>query len=113
MLEDTPTLGSLNTSNKEKKAFAKLSWQFNLKDETFCELFPELVEVMKQRIAGQEELNAQAAEQDAKKLSKGGSKNDKDTSNSFIGSFCINLLTVIGLAGLIGFFSYIVNATRY
>lgn len=45
MLEDTPTMGSLSTSACEKRQLAKESLEYNLKDEVFVELFPDVVTV--------------------------------------------------------------------
>lgn len=42
MLEKSPTLGSIETSDWEKKQLSAKSFEFNLKNRTFCELFPEL-----------------------------------------------------------------------
>lgn len=42
MLERSPTLGSVETSDYEKKQFALRSLEFNLKSRVFNELFPEL-----------------------------------------------------------------------
>ncbi|XP_055938763.1 ubiquitin-conjugating enzyme E2 J2-like [Argiope bruennichi] len=44
MVEKNPTLGSIETSDYEKKLLATRSLEFNLKDPIFCELFPDLVE---------------------------------------------------------------------
>ena len=41
MLEKSPTLGSIETSESDKRHFAIRSHEFNLKNKTFCELFPE------------------------------------------------------------------------
>lgn len=41
--ERSPTLGSIETSDFEKRQFAVQSLEFNLKDKIFCELFPESV----------------------------------------------------------------------
>lgn len=45
-MEKTPTLGSINTTDNEKKQLAMQSLEYNLKDKLFCELFPETVEVL-------------------------------------------------------------------
>ena len=45
MLEDTPTMGSICTSTYEKRRMAKESAEFNLNDEIFVELFPDVVQV--------------------------------------------------------------------
>lgn len=54
MVESAPTLGSINTSIAEKKKFAYHSLDFNVKDDTFKKMFPELVkrheEIMEERI---------------------------------------------------------------
>jgi len=42
MLERSPTLGSVETSDWDKKQFAFKSLEFNLKSRVFCDLFPEL-----------------------------------------------------------------------
>eukprot|EP00455_Lapot_gusevi_P030780 TRINITY_DN3315_c0_g1_i2.p1 TRINITY_DN3315_c0_g1~~TRINITY_DN3315_c0_g1_i2.p1 ORF type:complete len:183 (-),score=25.38 TRINITY_DN3315_c0_g1_i2:170-718(-) len=40
MLESTPTVGSVETSDYAKRDLATKSLAFNLKDVTFCKLFP-------------------------------------------------------------------------
>ena len=44
MLEDTGTAGSIITTEAQKQAFALESGAVNLKNPTFTELFPEIVE---------------------------------------------------------------------
>ena len=44
-MEKSPTLGSVETSDEEKRFLAEQSAQFNLKDKIFIELFPDIVEV--------------------------------------------------------------------
>ena len=43
MLEATPTVGSIETSEAERKRLALASHAFNRKSPIFCELFPELI----------------------------------------------------------------------
>ena len=43
MLDTVHTTGAVTTGDQEKRALAKLSGDFNLKNEIFFELFPELV----------------------------------------------------------------------
>ncbi|RZC32389.1 ubiquitin-conjugating enzyme E2 J2 [Asbolus verrucosus] len=43
MLEKSPTLGSIETSEYDKRQFAYHSLEFNLKDKEFCDLFPDTV----------------------------------------------------------------------
>nr|QBH73231.1 ubiquitin-conjugating enzyme E2 j2 [Nicoletia phytophila] len=47
MIEKSPTLGSIETSEFEKHQLATRSFEYNLKDKIFCELFPDLVETIK------------------------------------------------------------------
>ena len=44
MAESSPTLGSMESSTAQKKAFARHSLEWNVRDEKFQKLFPELVE---------------------------------------------------------------------
>ena len=54
MVESQPTLGSIESSNDQKKTFARHSLAYNVKHEQFQKLFPELVkkheEIMQERI---------------------------------------------------------------
>ncbi|XP_052858442.1 ubiquitin-conjugating enzyme E2 J2 [Drosophila gunungcola] len=52
MLESTPTLGSIESSNYDKQMFAQKSLAFNLRNTNFCELFPDVVDEIKQRLQG-------------------------------------------------------------
>ncbi|NXG10434.1 UB2J2 enzyme, partial [Sakesphorus luctuosus] len=58
MVEKGPTLGSIETSEFTKRQLAAQSLAFNLKDKVFCELFPEVVEEIKQKQKAQEELTS-------------------------------------------------------
>ena len=44
-LEVSPTVGSIETSDYEKRIYAHHSLQYNINDATFCELFPDDVQV--------------------------------------------------------------------
>ncbi|ESN95317.1 hypothetical protein HELRODRAFT_86847 [Helobdella robusta] len=57
MLEKSPTLGSIETSDYIKKQLAWQSAEFNLKDKTFCELFPDLAEEIEVELKKREEAN--------------------------------------------------------
>ncbi|XP_046397087.1 ubiquitin-conjugating enzyme E2 J2 [Ischnura elegans] len=50
MIEKSPTLGSIDTSEYEKMQLAIQSLEFNLKDKIFCELFPDLVTSIKKEL---------------------------------------------------------------
>lgn len=55
MLETTPTLGSCESTSYEKRKYARQSLEFNMKNEVFCELFPEVCEEINERLAKIEE----------------------------------------------------------
>lgn len=55
MLETTPTLGSCESTTYEKRRYARQSLDFNMKNEVFQELFPEVCEEIKERLAKIEE----------------------------------------------------------
>ncbi|XP_033822393.1 ubiquitin-conjugating enzyme E2 J2 [Periophthalmus magnuspinnatus] len=57
MVEKGPTLGSIETSDFTKRQLSAQSLTFNLKDKVFCELFPDVVEEIKQKQKAQEELS--------------------------------------------------------
>lgn len=44
-IEKSPTLGSIDSSDMDKRILAEQSLEYNLRNKTFCELFPDLVEV--------------------------------------------------------------------
>jgi len=54
MLERAPTMGSVETSEHEKRVFASKSHSFNLTNKHFCELFPDLVRASRQLVQEQE-----------------------------------------------------------
>jgi ubiquitin-conjugating enzyme E2 J2 len=51
MSETASTAGSINTSDDTKRDLATSSLAFNCKNEHFCKLFPELVELHQTRLA--------------------------------------------------------------
>ncbi|KAK2824987.1 hypothetical protein Q7C36_018914 [Tachysurus vachellii] len=58
MVEKGPTLGSVETSDFTKRQLASQSLAFNIKDKVFCELFPDVVDEIKQKQRFQEELSS-------------------------------------------------------
>jgi ubiquitin-conjugating enzyme E2 J2 len=50
MVESAPTLGSIDTTDAQKRKFARQSLDFNVRDGTFCKLFPELVTLHQKRM---------------------------------------------------------------
>ena len=54
MIESAPTLGSLESSKSQKEKLARLSLDYNVRDPTFCKLFPEYFELYKERLAARQ-----------------------------------------------------------
>eukprot|EP00428_Durinskia_dybowskii_P019591 CAMPEP_0170215286 /NCGR_PEP_ID=MMETSP0116_2-20130129/7278_1 /TAXON_ID=400756 /ORGANISM="Durinskia baltica, Strain CSIRO CS-38" /LENGTH=214 /DNA_ID=CAMNT_0010465859 /DNA_START=124 /DNA_END=766 /DNA_ORIENTATION=+ len=50
MIETAPTLGSIDTTTSQKQKFARQSLEFNVRDPTFCKLFPEYAELYRKRL---------------------------------------------------------------
>ncbi|TGZ69251.1 hypothetical protein CRM22_003824 [Opisthorchis felineus] len=51
MLENTHTTGSIETSTSTKRLLAESSGEFNLNSEVFCELFPNIVQEIRDKLA--------------------------------------------------------------
>lgn len=51
MIESAPTLGSTESTKSQKEKFARFSLDYNVRDPTFCKLFPEYVALHKERLA--------------------------------------------------------------
>ncbi|XP_034760932.1 ubiquitin-conjugating enzyme E2 J2-like isoform X1 [Acipenser ruthenus] len=60
MVEKGPTLGSIETTDFTKRQLAAQSLAFNAKDKVFCDLFPDVVEEIKNKQKAQEELSKRA-----------------------------------------------------
>ncbi|VDN56969.1 unnamed protein product [Dracunculus medinensis] len=56
MNESAPTLGSITTTEVEKRVLARQSRSFNLKDRLFCELFNDLAEEFRQQLKEERKL---------------------------------------------------------
>ncbi|XP_049843951.1 ubiquitin-conjugating enzyme E2 J2 [Schistocerca gregaria] len=75
MIEKSPTLGSIESSDHEKRVLAAQSLEFNLKDKIFRELFPDLVEKIKSELEQRrkvEEESRRPAAADAAVAGAGG-----------------------------------------
>lgn len=76
MLEKQPTLGSVETSEFQKKQFALKSHEFNLRNKTFVELFPEVVETSRAT------LEKRRKESEIRRASKGQADPDDPLSGA-------------------------------
>ena len=108
MVEDTPTLGSVETSVYTKQNLALCSRTFNLKNSTFCELFPDIVTEIKSKLDKSEQnkkkgdsANKQSGDSDkAEELVQ--YRRDAEDANRSIS----NLAIIIGVAA----FGFVVNS---
>lgn len=102
MLEKSPTFGSIETSDYEKRQLAQQSLSYNIKNKTFCELFPDTTEEIQNKIIRREQElaeRARAAEVSCQNR-RNSSSNDNLNRNGEASqmSALTNLLVVIGFA---------------
>mmetsp|Transcript_71120 Transcript_71120/g.122217 ORF Transcript_71120/g.122217 Transcript_71120/m.122217 type:complete len:123 (-) Transcript_71120:388-756(-) len=104
MLENDPTLGSVDASTRQRRALAQRSLAFNCKDKVFCEVFPHLFEIY-------EEQKRQEVAQGGVSASSGGLQDDDqidgrdgggEAGKSPMESLCVSVaISVVLLAVLL------------
>ncbi|CAJ0931905.1 unnamed protein product, partial [Mesorhabditis belari] len=94
MNEAAPTLGSLNTSDAEKRLLAKKSKAFNLQDKIFCDLFSELTDEYKK------ELSKQSVQEEERLREEEEQINRNRTPSSGLSSLVSNLIVIAGVVVL-------------
>jgi ubiquitin-conjugating enzyme E2 J2 len=105
MVEKNPTMGSIETSDYEKKVFAKQSWEFNLKNPTFVELFPDIVEEIREKQKSQQQ-SSDALNSVSGRVTELGQQirsgiRAGNADNGGIGGFFGNLLVIIGFGAFV------------
>ncbi|XP_063242463.1 ubiquitin-conjugating enzyme E2 J2-like [Bacillus rossius redtenbacheri] len=114
MIEKSPTYGSTESSEYEKRQLAAQSLQFNLRDKTFCELFPDLVSAIKTELERRAE-----AERSARNTSQSVSSSDMQTlfRNQFghneqspLHSAITNICVIIGVAAFAYTVKYVLRS---
>lgn len=102
MLEKSPTLGSLETSDYTKRQLAAVSNQFNLKDKIFCELFPDAVQKIQDDIKRQEEELRESTRDSNNSNTNNSSVNADNVAaggnQGIFGSALANIFVIIGFA---------------
>lgn len=99
MVEKNPTLGSIETSDYEKRQFAARSLEFNLGDPIFCDLFPELVEEIKERIKEERmALHNEKNMENSRKQSEHRHSQLHERGQALMGSALTNLAVILGFA---------------
>jgi ubiquitin-conjugating enzyme E2 J2 len=108
MIESQPTLGSIESTKSQKEKFARQSLDYNVRDPTFCKLFPEYVILHKERLAARQAALGISGSTDAS-----NTMISQESSDRLIGN---DRLEINGLfataAGLIAVFS-IIFAMRF
>uniref|UniRef100_A0A023FAJ1 Ubiquitin-conjugating enzyme E2 J2 n=2 Tax=Triatoma infestans TaxID=30076 RepID=A0A023FAJ1_TRIIF len=121
MLEHSPTLGSIETSESEKKQLAFRSLSFNLNDPQFCEQFPGLVDVIKRELRAREEAEEEAKRRRLERLGTlNGDVNGlngelgsspSSTDASILSSALSNIGVLVGVAAFVFAVKYVVGTT--
>lgn len=108
MLENSPLLGSCESTMYEKKKLAVQSLEFNLKNETYKELFPDLVKIMEEKINKIMEIRKQN-ESLAGEKNKADNPNLDSAGNPINNNGAYNIYTNIIIFILFGLFIAIVK----
>jgi ubiquitin-conjugating enzyme E2 J2 len=78
MVETAPTLGSIESTESQKKKFAQFSLDFNVREQKFATLFPELVALqkrnMEERIRTMGPASAAKTDEELNKIANGCSE---------------------------------------
>lgn len=109
MNDNQPTLGSMVTSESERKLLAKKSKAYNVKDKTFCSLFPDETEQIRAEIEkmNQDELDSIKEEEIALKNRRRG---DASRTTPRLSAFLSNMMMIAGVAVLAFAVRYVVLA---
>ncbi len=108
MIESAPTLGSIDTTSCQKQKFARQSLEFNVRDPTFCKLFPEYVDLYRKRM---EERQAAMGFSGSDSLPSGLPSMDHNPMPNVDGGDVQGIFTAA--AGVIALLSAIVFAMRF
>lgn len=95
MLENSPLLGSCESTTYEKKKLAMNSMEFNLKNETFLELFPDLVTEIQEKLEKLNELKKQNAKEANGRGATETNQVDSTTNNGTAYNLCTNVIILV------------------
>ncbi|KAI0213058.1 Ubiquitin-conjugating enzyme E2 J2 [Lamellibrachia satsuma] len=119
MLEKSPTLGSLQTSDYTKRQLACQSGPFNLKDKTFCELFPDITKEISEAVQRREKELACSIQQGGTTsletslasthlLPQAGHTNEQP--HGLLNSTITNLVVIVGFAAFAYTVKYVLRS---
>lgn len=99
-METSPTLGSIDTSEFQKRQFALRSGPFNLQDKIFCELFPDMVEEIREKMKERGEMREgdETTSQNNSNREGGVAGATREGQNGLISSTLVNICVIIGFA---------------
>ncbi|XP_035727826.1 ubiquitin-conjugating enzyme E2 J2-like isoform X2 [Vespa mandarinia] len=114
-IEKSPTFGSINTTDYEKRELAMQSLEYNLRDKMFCELFPETVEIIKVELERRKELEKQARHQSTASEVSSLIRDQLHREQSPLHGAITNLVVLIGFAAFAFIVKYVLRsiATEY
>lgn len=95
-------MGSIESSDYQKRCFAAESLEINMKNKMFCELFPEYVEEIEKQL----KLRQEALLQSESSSSKSDSDVTEIQSNMY--NILTNILVLVGFAFLAYMVKYVV-----
>lgn len=100
MVETSPTLGSIETSEFQKRQLALRSGPFNLQDKIFCELFPDMVEEIQEKMRERGEMREghETASQNNSNREGEVTGATREGQNGLISSTLVNICVIIGFA---------------
>ncbi|KAK3097586.1 hypothetical protein FSP39_011185 [Pinctada imbricata] len=113
MLEKSPTLGSIETSDYTKRQLAAQSGPFNLNDKVFCELFPDVAEVVREEQRKRaEELRESTNHGLTGQRSRlnNGQNNVNGANQGIFGGALANIFVILGLAAFAYTVKYVLRS---
>ncbi|XP_018332732.1 ubiquitin-conjugating enzyme E2 J2-like [Agrilus planipennis] len=102
MIEKVPTLGSIETTDYDKRQLAYQSLEFNLKNKQFCELFPEIVT----------EIQAEIVKRSTNQKANDCQNQRQDSTEPSSFQACLtNIIVLIGFAAFAFTVKYVMKTT--
>ncbi|CAH1954245.1 unnamed protein product [Acanthoscelides obtectus] len=105
MIEKSPTLGSIETTDYDKHQYAYQSLEYNLKDKQFCDLFPDTVASI------EADLEKRSANQSVNADSQRNLQAVSPPSN--LQACLTNLCVIIGFAAFAFTVKYVMKTSAY
>lgn len=99
MLETAPTLGSIETTEYQKRQYAVNSLEVNLKDKTFCELFPSIKEEIASQLRATQTTESTDTESNPSEDNGADGNPVPSAATTFLdGNLFTNICVIVGFA---------------